>query len=61
MVWPDYGLALTHDLAGIGVHERRNGRWARLSDEQVGWRIRIVDSVSDQRWEIEGGDLEDEE
>lgn len=61
LVWPDYGLALSHDLAGIGVHERRGGRWARLTDGQVQRRIRVVDSVSDQRWSIEEGDIEDEE
>ncbi len=61
LVWPDYGLALAHDLAGIGVHERRAGRWAQLTDEQVGRRIKVVDSVSDQRWKIERGNLEDEE
>lgn len=61
LVWPDYGLALAHDLAGIGVHERRGGRWAQLTEGQVGRRIRVVDSVSDKRWKIEGGDLKDEE
>ncbi len=61
LVWPDYGIALAHDLTGIGVHERREGRWEQLKDGQVGRRIRVVDSVSDQRWKIQRGDIEDEE
>jgi hypothetical protein len=61
LVWPDYGFALAHDLAGIGVHERRDDRWVRLAAEEIGRRVRIVDSVSDQRWKVERGDLEDVE
>lgn len=60
LVWPHYGHAVGHDLEGIGVHERRNGRWEQLRDEEVGQRVRVVDSLADHRWEIRRADLEDE-
>lgn len=59
-VWPDYGRRVGHDLEGIGVHERRDGRWEQLGEEEVGWRVRLVDSLADHRWEIRRVNLEDE-
>jgi hypothetical protein len=61
LVWPHYGATLGHDLHGIGVHERRNGEWIRLSETQTEERIRLVDDLADFRWEIERGRLSDDE
>ena len=52
LVWPDYGLTLSHTLADIGVHERRGGRWILLSETEVAERIRLVESMVDKRWDI---------
>lgn len=59
-VWPHYGRRVGHDLEEIGVHERRNGCWEQLGQEEVGRRVRVVDSLADHRWEIRRADLEDE-
>ncbi len=55
LVWPNYGLSLNHDLTGIGIHEYRTGVWNELSPDEVRERIRVIDSVADGRWQIEGG------
>jgi hypothetical protein len=60
LVWPHYGAVLYHDLTGVGVHERRGGRWARLRDEDIGHRIRLVDSIADFRWAIMPDGTDDE-
>ena len=52
LVWPDYGCTAGLNLKGVGVHERRGGRWIRLNEEQVVQRIHLVDSIADYRWEI---------
>ncbi|MFL5758977.1 MAG: hypothetical protein ACJ789_04520 [Thermomicrobiales bacterium] len=51
-VWPHYGAGLDYELAGIGVHERRGGRWERLDHPQVAQRIQIIDGFADFRWEM---------
>ncbi len=61
LVWPDYGHVCTHNLVGIGVHERRDGKWEEFTEEEVGRRIKVIDSLSDHRWKISQGDLKDEE
>jgi hypothetical protein len=60
LVWADYGLQLRHDLSGLGIHERREGEWVRLSEAETNSRIRLVDDVADFRWEIKGGEIRDE-
>lgn len=52
LIWSGYGLGVSHTLAGIGVHERRNGRWVHLSEEEIAKRMRLVDSLVDHRWEL---------
>ena len=61
LVWPHYGATVGHDLHGIGVHERRNGEWSRLSEIQTKERIWLVDDLADFRWEIKGGLIVDDE
>jgi hypothetical protein len=60
LVWPDYGCTAGQNLNGVGVHERREGHWMRLSDEQVAQRIHPVDSIADYRWEIVSGRTEEQ-
>jgi hypothetical protein len=55
LVWPNYGLALGHDLTGIGIHEHRAGAWRELNQREARDRLLVVDSVADCRWQIEGG------
>lgn len=55
IVWPNYGLALGHDLADIGVHEYDADGWRELNQDQIRRRLLVVDSVADCRWQIEGG------
>ncbi len=55
LVWPEYGLRLTQDLSGIGIHERQDGNWVRLTGQQITKRIRLVDDVIDARWGITAG------
>lgn len=61
IVWPDYGLGLAHDLGGLGVHERRGGEWVRLDARASAARIRLVDDFADYRWQIEQGEIRNEE
>lgn len=61
LVWPHYGVLLSHDLRGVGVHERRGGRWVQLDNAGAAARVRLVDSHADFRWEIERGDLDEQE
>lgn len=61
LVWPHYGASLPHTLGGIGVHERRTGRWIQLQPDEACKRVRIVDSLTDLRWEFDQGDLDDQE
>lgn len=61
LVWPHYGLRSVHDLRDLGVHERRGGRWVRLGDDEVGRRIRLIDSLADYRWDITDGGNADAE
>jgi len=61
LVWPHYGRAYAYDLCGVGVHERRDGQWVHLSAADVANRIRLIDSVADQRWDIVCGDGADGE
>ena len=58
-VWPNYGHMAGLHLIGVGVHERREGRWVRLDEGQVTKRIRLVDSVADYRWQIDSGGIEE--
>jgi hypothetical protein len=60
LVWPDYGCASGQNLNGVGVHERRRGRWIRLSEEHLAERIHRVDSIADYRWEIVSGECEEQ-
>jgi hypothetical protein len=60
LVWPDYGCTAGQNLNGVGVHERREGHWMRLSEEQVAQRIHLVDSIADYRWEIVSGRTEEQ-
>lgn len=52
LVWPDYGRSVGMDFAEVGVHERRQGRWCRLTAAQVGERIHLLKSLADYRWDI---------
>jgi hypothetical protein len=61
LVWACYGSQMSHDLSGIGVHERRGAKWVRLSDGETASRIRLVDDFADFRWEIKGGGIRNEE
>lgn len=55
LVWPNYGLSFNHDLTGVGVHEYRRNDWVELPVSEIRERIRIIDSVADCRWQIQGG------
>ncbi len=52
LVWPDYGRLARVDFAEVGVHERHQGRWVRLTAAQVVERIHILKSLADYRWDI---------
>jgi len=57
LVWPDYGCCYPHDLLRrLGVHERQDGRWVHLSEDDAARRIKLVDSVADYRWDIVAGE-----
>lgn len=58
-VWPDYGRSASHDLGNVGVHECRGGHWILLTASQVAERVRLLHSIVDYRWEIEQGDIEE--
>jgi hypothetical protein len=58
-VWPSYGRSASYDLRSVGVHERREGRWILLTRSQVTERVRLLNSVVDYRWEIEHGNIEE--
>lgn len=61
IVWPHYGRALDVAMLHLGIHERRNSAWERLSPEDAAQRIRVVETVADFRWAIESGGIPDEE
>jgi hypothetical protein len=60
LIWPNYGCSASQSLAGIGVHERRGGRWMQLTEAQISDRIHLVESVADYRWEIVSGGIEEQ-
>jgi hypothetical protein len=59
LVWPDYGCSASQSLTGVGVHERRSGRWIQLTEAQIAERIHLVESVADYRWDIVSGGIEE--
>lgn len=61
LVFPDYGLAIEFDLRSIGVHERSDTGWRRLSKSEVFQRILLVDDFADFRWSIEAGGISSDE
>ncbi|GGR30314.1 hypothetical protein GCM10008957_46390 [Deinococcus ruber] len=62
LVWPEYGRPMEQDLAAVGFHVRRGGRWVPLKDSaEREAHLRVVDSVIDLRWSIAAGRIHDKE
>lgn len=62
VVWPAYGHTCTHDLSGLGIHVRHQGRWTQLFEPHDRARhLHVVDDHIDQRFSIHGGGINDSE
>lgn len=60
-VWPDYGRSSVYDLSDVGILERQAERWVRLNDLDVARRVKVIDTIADQRWSIMAGEKNDDE
>lgn len=62
VVWPVYGQTCAHDLSGLGLHTRRQGRWVPLlSPQERAEHLEVVDDHIDLRFTIHAGGINDDE
>lgn len=62
IVWPQYGRSHAHDLAGTGLHLRRQGRWVELrSPQERAVHLQVVDDHLDLRFVVRPGGLHADE